>query len=304
MIKFSRREIILFSLIIAGIILTICLFIILFSEVVFKEVWLFLTIIFAFYIVILIIAFFSIWVFLKRISVMKELDSLKSIFVASMSHELRTPLTSIIGFTRMMLKSRVGEINEDQEKQLNIILNSANHLHELISDAIDVSKIEANKLDIKKDKYDIVKEFMSLKETFNIAIEKKGLKFFIDTPEQLMIYNDKKRINQILVNLIGNAIKFTEEGKISLKIQESNRNVEVSVKDTGPGIKKEDLDKLFKAFSRIVEPGKFKEGTGLGLYISKKLANLLEGDLFVESEFGKGSTFTLLLKLDDEKTRS
>ena len=304
MIKFSRREIILFSLIIAGIILTICLFIILFSEVVFKEVWLFLTIIFAFYIVILIIAFFSIWVFLKRISVMKELDSLKSIFLASMSHELRTPLTSIIGFTRMMLKSRVGEINEDQEKQLNIILNSANHLHELISDAIDVSKIEANKLDIKKDKYDIVKEFMSLKETFNIAIEKKGLKFFIDTPEQLMIYNDKKRINQILVNLIGNAIKFTEEGKISLKIQESNRNVEVSVKDTGPGIKKEDLDKLFKAFSRIVEPGKFKEGTGLGLYISKKLANLLEGDLFVESEFGKGSTFTLLLKLDDEKTRS
>lgn len=116
--------------------------------------------------------------------------------------------------------------------------------------------------------------------------------------------NDKKRINQILVNLIGNAIKFTEEGKISLKIQKSNGNVEISVKDTGPGIKKENLDNLFKAFSRIVEPGKFKEGTGLGLYISKKLATLLEGDLFVESEFGKGSTFTLLLKLDEEMTRS
>jgi len=233
---------------------------------------------------------------------MKELDSMKSIFLATISHELRTPLTSIIGFTRMILKGRVGEINEDQEKQLNIILNSANHLNELIADAIDVSKIEANKIDIRKDKYNLVEELMSLKETFNIAIEKKGLEFLIDTPEILIINNDKKRINQILVNLIGNAIKFTEEGKISLKIQESNGNVEVSVKDTGPGIKKEDLDKLFKAFSRIVDPGKFKEGTGLGLYLSKKLANLLEGDLFVESEFGKGSTFTLSIKLDEEKT--
>ena len=233
---------------------------------------------------------------------MKELDSMKSIFLATISHELRTPLTSIIGFTRMILKGRVGEINEDQEKQLNIILNSANHLNELIADAIDVSKIEANKIDIRKDKYNLVEELMSLKETFNIAIEKKGLEFLIDTPEILIINNDKKRINQILVNLIGNAIKFTEEGKIFLKIQKSNGNVEISVKDTGPGIKKEDLDKLFKAFSRIVEPGKFKEGTGLGLYLSKKLANLLEGDLFVESEFGKGSTFTLSIKLDEEKT--
>ena len=302
MIKFSRREIILFSLIITGIILTTFLFFILFTKVPFKYNWLFLIIIFAFYFIILIVAFFSIWVFLKRISIMKELDSLKSIFLASMSHELRTPLTSIIGFTRMILKGRVGEINEDQEKQLKIILNSANHLHELISDAIDVSKIEANKIDIRKDKYNLVEELMSLKESFDIVIEKKGLEFFIDTPEQLMIYNDKKRINQILVNLIGNAIKFTEEGKISLKIQKSNGNVEISVKDTGPGIKKEDLDKLFKAFSRIVDPGKFKEGTGLGLYLSKKLANLLEGDLYVESEFGKGSTFTLLLKLDEEET--
>jgi len=300
MIKFSRREIILFSLIIAGIILTILLFFILFPKS--AGLWITMIIIFTFFIVILIVAFFSIWVFLKRISVMKELDSMKSIFLATISHELRTPLTSIIGFTRMILKGRVGEINEDQEKQLNIILNSANHLNELIADAIDVSKIEANKIDIRKDKYNLVEELMSLKETFNIAIEKKGLEFLIDTPEILIINNDKKRINQILVNLIGNAIKFTEEGKISLKIQESNGNVEVSVKDTGPGIKKEDLDKLFKAFSRIVDPGKFKEGTGLGLYLSKKLANLLEGDLFVESEFGKGSTFTLSIKLDEEKT--
>jgi signal transduction histidine kinase len=101
--------------------------------------------------------------------------------------------------------------------------------------------------------------------------------------------------------LIGNAIKFTDEGEISIAIQHSYENVEISVKDTGPGIKKEDLDKLFKPFSRIIVPGKFKEGTGLGLYLSQKLAKLLEGELYVESEFGKGSTFKLILKLDGEK---
>jgi signal transduction histidine kinase len=216
------------------------------------------------------------------------------------SHELRTPLTSILGFTKMIMKGQVGEINEEQRKALKIILNSANNLHELIDDAIDVNKIEADRLAIEKDQYDLVEEILILKETFNIAIEKKGLEFIIDTPENLRIYSDKQRVNQVLVNLIGNAIKFTEEGEISIVIQKSNENAEISVKDTGPGIKKEDLDKLFKPFSRITVPGKFKEGTGLGLYLSQKLAKLLEGELSVESEFGKGSTFKLILKLDEE----
>ncbi|MCK4384208.1 MAG: HAMP domain-containing histidine kinase, partial [Candidatus Lokiarchaeota archaeon] len=219
-----------------------------------------------------------------------------------MSHELRTPLTSILGFTRMILKGQAGEINEEQRKALKIILNSANHLHELIDDAIDVNKIEADRLDIRKDRYNLVEEILNLNETFSIAVDKKGLEFFIDTPEMLTVFNDKKRVNQILVNLIGNAIKFTEEGKISIIVQKSNGNVEISVKDTGPGIKKEDFEKLFKPFSRIIVPGKFKEGTGLGLYLSQKLAKLLGGELFVESEFGKGSTFKLILKLKDEKS--
>ena len=231
---------------------------------------------------------------------MKELDRLKSIFLASMSHDLRTPLTSILGFTRMILKGQTGDINEEQKKALKIILNSADHLHELIDDAIDVYKIEANKLNIRKDKFNLAEEILDLKESFNIIVRKKGLEFFIDTPEVLEIYNDKIRINQILINLIGNAIKFTEEGKISIIIQKSDENVEISVKDTGPGIKKENLEKLFKPFSRIIVPGKFKEGTGLGLYLSQKLANLIEGEILVESEFGKGSTFKLSLKLDDK----
>ena len=296
--KFSKKEIILFSLIISGIILSIPLYFSLFTP--FTLDWLYYVIIFTFYAGILIVAFSSTWVFLKRIRSLKEIDSLKSIFLASVSHELRTPLTSILGFTKIILKGQVGEINEEQRKALKIILNSANNLHELIDDAIDVNKIEADRLTIRKDKYNLVEETLNLKETFNIAIEEKGLEFFIDTPKFLTVYNDKKRVNQILVNLIGNAIKFTEKGKISIIVQKSNGNVEISVKDTGPGIKKEDLEKLFKPFSRIIIPGKLKEGTGLGLYLSQKLANLIGGELLVESEFGKGSTFKLSLKLDEE----
>jgi len=280
--KFSKKEIILFSLIISGIILSIPLYVSLFTP--FTLDWL----------------YYVIMVFLKRIRSLKEIDSLKSIFLASVSHELRTPLTSILGFTKIILKGQVGEINEEQRKALKIILNSANNLHELIDDAIDVNKIEADRLAIRKDKYNLVEEALNLKETFNIATEEKGLEFFIDTPKFLTVYNDKKRVNQILVNLIGNAIKFTEKGKISIIVQKSNGNVEISVKDTGPGIKKEDFEKLFKPFSRIIIPGKLKEGTGLGLYLSQKLANLIGGELFVESEFGKGSTFKLSLKLDEE----
>ena len=222
-------------------------------------------------------------------------------FLASMSHELRTPLTSIIGFTKTILKGRAGDIDEEQENQLNIILNSANHLHELINDVLDITKIEVKKFEIRKGAFNLVEELIKHKETFSIAIKEKGLELFIDSPENLTIYNDKKRINRILINLIGNAIKFTDKGKISIKVKRKNENIEISVKDTGPGIREEDLKKLFKPFSQIIEAGKIKEGSGLGLHLSKKLANLLGGDILVKSKFGKGSTFKVVLELEEEK---
>ena len=222
-------------------------------------------------------------------------------FLASMSHELRTPLTSIIGFTETILKGRAGDINEEQKNQLNIILNSANHLHGLINDVLDITKIEVKKLEIRKDSFNLVEELTKLKETFSIDISEKGLEFLIDSPETLTIYSDKKRINQILINLIGNAIKFTDKGKISIKVKRKNEIVEISVKDTGPGIREEDLKKLFKPFSQIIESDKIKEGSGLGLHLSKKLANLLGGDILVKSKFGKGSTFKLVLELNEDE---
>ena len=295
--KFSVKEIILFFSIIAGIILLITIYFV-FGPTNWY-VWAFII---PFVVITLIAAFLSILVFLKRIRSLKKLNRLRSVFLASISHELRTPLTSIIGFTRMILQGRIGEINEEQEKQLNIIMNSANHLQELINDIIDLSRIEADKLDIRKERFDLIEEFMKLREIFLVAAENKGLDIYMDVPENLPIVNDKKRINQILVNLIGNAIKFTDKGRISVKIQESNTIVKISVEDTGPGIKEEDLKKLFKPFRRIIDPGKKVEGTGLGLYFSKKLAILLGGDIHVTSEFGKGSTFTLVLKLINDST--
>ena len=221
-------------------------------------------------------------------------------FLASISHELRTPLTSIIGFTRTILNGRVGEINKEQEKQLGVILNSANHLHELITDVIDMTKIEVNKFTINKERFDLISELKDIVETFNLTIKEKGLELFMDTPENFTFYNDKKRINQILLNLIGNAVKFTEKGNISIKIRFTKREIAISIKDTGPGIKSEDLKKLFIPFSRIIEPGNVKEGVGLGLHLSKKLANLLGGDILVKSKYGKGSTFKLVLKLEED----
>ncbi|MHA2008269.1 MAG: sensor histidine kinase [Promethearchaeota archaeon] len=221
-------------------------------------------------------------------------------FLASISHELKTPLTSIIGFTTTILKGRVGDINEEQENQLNVILNSANYLNELINDVFDITRIEANKLTITKGKFDLVKELKNVKKLFDVEVKNKGLELFMENPGSLIIYNDKKRINQILINLLGNAVKFTDKGKISIKIKRKRDKVVVSVKDTGPGMKEEDLKKLFKPFSRIIEAGISKEGSGLGLHLSKKLANLLGGDISVKSKYGKGSTFKLILEIEEE----
>ncbi|MFW9864698.1 MAG: sensor histidine kinase [Candidatus Thorarchaeota archaeon] len=224
----------------------------------------------------------------------------KVTFLASISHELKTPLTSIIGFTGMLLNGKIGALNEEQENQLNIILNNSNRLLGLINDILDITKIDAKKLTIRKDKFDLVEELKRLKETFSVALNGKGLKLLIDSPEPFIIYNDKQRINQILTNLIGNAIKFTEKGKISVVVKQKNGISEILVKDTGLGIKEEDVHKLFKPFSQIIEPGRTKEGSGLGLHLSKKLANLLGGDLSVNSKFGKGSIFKLVLKSINE----
>ena len=228
---------------------------------------------------------------------LKELDRMKSMFIATMSHELRTPLNSIIGFTGIIIQGIAGEINDEQKKQLTMVKNSANHLLALINDVIDVSKIEADKIDILIEEFDLSAILQALKDSFTVAIDKKGLKMPLIMPEKIIIKSDERRVKQIIMNLVSNAVKFTDTGEIEIKASKSDEMIEISVRDTGLGMRKEDIDRLFKAFSRIFNEGKIVEGTGLGLYLSKKLANLLGGDMSVESEYGKGSIFILELPL-------
>jgi PAS domain S-box-containing protein len=228
---------------------------------------------------------------------LQELDKLKSMFIASMSHELRTPLNSIIGFSGIILQGIAGEVTEEQRKQLTIVKRSANHLLDLINDIIDVSKIEAEKVELSIEHFDLPSLVREVKESFILAAQEHGLELALSTPDSLTIESDKRRVRQILVNFVNNAVKFTDQGKIEIKVMKRGDVVEVSVMDTGIGVREEDMGYLLKAFSRIRTEGRVREGSGLGLYLSRKIAVLLGGGISAESEFGKGSTFTFTLPL-------
>lgn len=233
---------------------------------------------------------------------LQELDKLKSMFIASMSHELRTPLNSIIGFTGIMLQGMTGELTEEQEKQLSIVKNSANHLLALINDVIDISKIEADKVELFLEDFDLSQVLTEIKESFMDVVERKGLKISLAMPEHLPVYGDERRTRQIIMNLVSNAVKFTDKGDVTINVTENNGTIEVSVKDTGIGIKDGDQKKLFQAFSRIhVEDQPIVEGTGLGLYLSKKIADLLGGDIEAKSQFNVGSEFKFIFPVKYSK---
>ncbi len=225
---------------------------------------------------------------------LQEADRLKSVFLASMSHELRTPLNSIIGFTGIILQGMAGEINEEQRKQLSMAKNSAVHLLSLINDLLDIAKIEAGRVDLSLEKFDIYDVITEVMETFSPVVEEKGLELTADVPEGIALESDRRRIKQILMNFVSNAVKFTDQGSVRLAVNVlENINLQMSVTDTGIGIKTEDMDRLFKPFQQVDSSlAKRHEGTGLGLHHSKKLAELLGGEVTAKSEPGKGSEFT------------
>jgi signal transduction histidine kinase len=230
---------------------------------------------------------------------LQELDRLKSVFLASMSHELRTPLNAIIGFTSLILQGMVGEINEEQSKQLSLVDSSAHHLLSLINDILDIAKIEAGRVELQVEEFpldDLVEEVVA---TLSPIADLKNIELSKDVPEGVMLYSDKRRLMQVLINLTGNAIKFTEKGSVRIKVGLlEDGTLKVSVVDTGIGLKKGDVAKLFTPFQQVGDSMvKKTEGTGLGLYLSKKLVTLMGGDIWVESEFGKGSEFIFTLPL-------
>jgi PAS domain S-box-containing protein len=240
----------------------------------------------------------------KAVIEMRELDKIKSQFLANMSHELRTPLNSIIGFSRVILKGIDGPTTEQQHQDLSAIYNSGQHLLGLINDILDLSKIDAGKMELTLEELNIVDTIKSVLATTVGLVKDKPVKLLSELDATLpTVRADPMRIRQILLNLISNASKFTEEGTVTVtaEVQPSSngqKEMVISIIDTGPGISIEDQSKLFLAFSQVdSSPTRKTGGTGLGLSICQRLVDLHGGKIGVHSSVGKGSTFYFTLPL-------
>jgi len=234
---------------------------------------------------------------------LKELDRLKSEFLATMSHELRTPLNSIIGFTGMILNGMTGEINEEQRKQLSMVYSSGKHLLSLINDVLDLSRIESGKMEVSMEKFKIHDVVSEVYKSLSPMISQKDLRLITEIPDEIPeISSDRKKVFQVLLNLVNNAVKFTQAGEVRIECRSDNDILEMSVSDTGIGIKKENMDMLFEAFRQIDGTARRRyEGAGLGLHLCRNLVTILGGKIWAKSEYGKGSRFTFTLPLRGEE---
>jgi signal transduction histidine kinase len=221
----------------------------------------------------------------------------KSDFLASMSHELRTPLNAIIGFSQVLRDDMVGTVNEKQAEYLDDILSSANHLLALINDVLDLSKVEAGQIELERAPF-------SLRETLErgvVVVRERasddGVSVSLEAdPDADVVEGDERRIQQVIFNLLSNAVKFTPAGgAVGVTSARVNGEVRVSVADTGPGIAVEDRERIFEEFQQAESGTQQREGTGLGLALSKRFVELHGGRLWLESELGKGSTFVFTL---------
>ena len=239
-------------------------------------------------------------ILLRQIKVEKkraeDANASKSKFVSTVSHEIRTPMNAIVGMTDLLLSS---DLNDKQRKYLSNIKSSANSLVIIVNDILDQSKIEAGKMQIVEKPYDIRALLNDTKMIIENRIGTKPIKldYVVDNKIPTLVKGDAVRMRQVIINLMNNSVKFTDEGKITLKVKlvSEKKNgylIKFSVIDTGQGIKPEDLAKLFKAFSQLnLKENHGKEGTGLGLSISADLISLMGGRLEVKSDYGKGSEF-------------
>ncbi|MCL4271921.1 MAG: response regulator, partial [Anaerolineales bacterium] len=235
---------------------------------------------------------------------MREVDRLKSQFLANMSHELRTPLNSIIGFSRVILKGIDGPVTELMQQDLTAIYNSGQHLLGLINDILDLAKIEAGKMELAFDEVNIMDLTNSVMSTMTGLIKDKPIQMKkVIEPNLPTVRADAIRVRQVMINLLSNAAKFTEEGEITVRVGPNlgaigHGEILISVTDTGAGISKEDQEKLFLPFSQVdASPTRKTGGTGLGLSICQQLIQMHGGRIWVESEMNKGSTFYFTLPL-------
>jgi signal transduction histidine kinase len=227
-----------------------------------------------------------------------EAARLKSQFLATMSHELRTPMNAVIGFSQLLLRQRQSSLTPQQVDMVERILNNGKNLLTLINEILDLSKIEAGRLELKLETFNLVKLLRATLGELRSLADQKHLELDIQADLQNPnVSNDSVRLRQILVNLLSNAIKFTECGKVQVKVKEiSSDQLAIIVQDTGIGIAQDDLEHIFEEFRQIDQTTTRKySGTGLGLAITKSLVQLMHGKIIVESEVGQGSIFCIEL---------
>jgi PAS domain S-box-containing protein len=223
-------------------------------------------------------------------------NKFKDQFLSTMSHELRTPLNAVVGFSELLTEGQYGPLNDRQKRYVNHIRTGGKHLLRLINDILDLSKIEAGRLQLAIETVPVDVGFAEVLDTLRPLADKKSQALLGQVPENLYVRADSTRFRQILMNLVGNAIKFTPEGgRIQLAAQEAGSFVRIEVRDSGPGIPVEEQQRIFDAFYRLSQSDKGTEGTGLGLAITRRLVELHEGQLGIESKPGEGSCFHFTL---------
>lgn len=236
---------------------------------------------------------------------LREASELKSRFLSYMSHEFRTPLGSIRSITRILLDRMDGPLTDEQMKQVNFIQNSAVELNEMVNDLLDLAKIEAGRVSISPGWFELVDLFQAIRGMFKPLLTNEDVSLILgELPEIPRIYTDDKKLSQILRNFISNALKFTARGEVRVNVvREDSGNVTFSVSDTGIGIAPEHQAMIFHDFAQIDSPLQRKwRGTGLGLSLSKKIAELLGGRVQMTSELGRGSVFSVTIPVEYRET--
>jgi signal transduction histidine kinase/CheY-like chemotaxis protein len=236
-----------------------------------------------------------------RADFLQRASELKSHFLSNMSHEFRTPLNSIAALSQILLDRLDGDLSLEQEKQVRFIRSSAQDLMDLVNDLLDLAKVEAGKVTIRPNQFDVSTLFSALRGMLRpLLAQNSSVKLLFDDPEQNMhIYSDEGKVSQILRNFIANALKFTERGEVRVSVSRGHDDtISFSVADTGIGIKDEDTERIFQEWTQVEgRLQKVAKGSGLGLPLSRKLAQLLGGNVFVKSEVGVGSTFTVRIPI-------
>jgi PAS domain S-box-containing protein len=221
----------------------------------------------------------------------------KDRFLATMSHELRTPLNAILGFSGILLMKLPGPLNAEQERQLGIVKHSGEHLLSLINDLLDLAKIQSGTMQLTPEPVDVGRLLGEVHASLQPLADRKGLALTLQLPAaQVECRLDRRALNQVLLNLANNAIKFTASGSVLLELDDTGPGLRIHVADTGVGIAPEDQQRLFRSFTQVGDPSRRPEGTGLGLHLSASLAELMGGHITLQSVLGVGSRFTLHLQ--------